>query len=213
MKKCISFIAMVLCALTAGVCCTACGTTTHWVEPDFYFDKDGYSVELVTNLGQNVDMPVSGLELRREKFDNERILQYKFLIYDSDHNLIGWIEDINGYDVDKKGNYTIGYCTSVGNGVTAYWGSDFTIVLKSNDLSIFDQLTVTTSCGNITRRDPMPATQRYVDYNTETGETTPAAGSENYVCCSYTLNLHELDWKTVADPQISITPKEGSVFA
>lgn len=208
MKKKNSVIMATICALVCAFGLTACGSKSKWITPSFSVSQVGYTIELITNTDQDFEFPIEGKKLDHSHFTEQKSLEFAYVIFDSKRNIVGWIE-AGGYDMDKKGNYTIGYSTSTNNDETAYWGASFVLILKSTDLSVFDVLEVTTSCGRITRSDAFTGKDCYQYLDDETGEMIVPEGCTQFVGCWYSLNLHELDWKTITDPHILITPKDS----
>ena len=54
-------------------------------------------------------------------------------------------------------------------------------------------------------QNPMNGTERFFDYDDKTGESTPKAGSENFVCCLYSLALSDIDPKGPKEINISFS--------
>lgn len=200
MKKILSCFSLTLCVILGTASLAACGNKTKWLRPNFAYTGDEFTVEFVNNAEKDFEFPVEGLKFDHSRFTGENILEYGWVIYNGDRELVGWIEAGNGYDVDKKGKYNYGFSPSTNNGVYGYSNTSFLVVFRSTDLSIFDRLEITSDLGSvaiITEVDPNPmsGTRRYSRYDEQTGDTLPSAGAENVVCCLYSLELESIDPK------------------
>lgn len=198
MKRILSFISLALCVIFSTVFIAGCGSSTKWLQPNFNYNGEGLTVEFVTNAEKDFEFPIKGLEFEHSKFDDERILEYGWIIYNGEHEIVGWIEAGNGYDINKKGNYKYGFSTSYNNGVYGYSDTNFCLVLKSTDLTIFDRIEFTSDYGSIALikdmdYNPVRGSFRYTHLDEELNRMVPNAGAENFVCCLYALKLDSID--------------------
>lgn len=198
MKKFLSCFALAICVVLGTVSLTACGSGTKWLQPNFSYDGDELTVEFVTNAEKDFTFPIANMKFEHSKFTDENILEYGWIIYNGEHELVGWIEAGNGYDIDKKGNYVYGFGASTNNGVYGYSDTLFLLVFKGTDLTIFDRVKFDSDYGSIRQTtdvdlNPMHGQSRFFDYDDQTGESTPKAGSENFVCCLYSFALADID--------------------
>lgn len=212
MKRFLSCFSLALCVILGTVFLAACGGGTKWLRPDFTYQGNELTVEFVDNTEKDFVFPIEGLKLDHSKFVDERLLEYCWIIYDAEHEIVGWIEAGNGYDINKNGEYKYGFSTSYNNGVYGYSNTNFTLVLKSKDLTIFDRVEFSSDYGSVAfmtgmDNNPIKGSIRYSSYNAETGETVPDAGSENFVCGVYALNLDSIDPKETKTISITFSLK------
>lgn len=199
MKRFLSCISIALCAAVCAVFLTACGSPTQWLTPNVVFDGDELTVEFATNMEKDFVLPVEGQTLDHSRFVDERVVQYCWALYNSKHELVGWVEAGNGYDINKKNELIYGYGTGYNNDEYGYFTHLVCVTLKTTDLDVFDNLELSTDCGTIKKtaeldKNPMRGTDRFaVDDPTTPGQLKPAAGGEKVVCCLYTLDLSSVD--------------------
>ena len=203
MKRKLSCFLLVLCIILSIVSLTACSGGTKYLRPNFTYEGEELTIEFVTNMEKDIDFPIEGVKFNHSKFADEKLFEYGWIIYNSDREIVGWIEAGNGYETDKSGDYLFGWnAYYIGENVTStsyikdaeygYWNADFCLVLKSKDFAIFDNIEFTSDYGSVIKTDmdnnPFPSADRYEQkYNAETNMYEPAEGSENFVCCFYSV--------------------------
>ena len=197
MKKILSFISLVLCALLCSAFIAACGSNSKWLTPEFTFEGEGLSVEFVSNREKDFEFPIEGLKFEHSQFADSEIFQYGWVIYNADRELVGWIETGSGYETDNKGNIKYGFSPMTSNGVFGYPDTIVTLIVEDTDLTVFDGLEIKADCCSVTKAtgfdNPVKGSDRFTSYDEQTNSTKPSKGSENFVCCSYMLKISEVD--------------------
>lgn len=202
MKKFISCFSLMLCVLLGAICFSACGSTGKWITPEFEIENQGFKIELVTNAEADFEFPIKNVKLDHSKYE-ENVFEYVWAIKNATTNeLVGWIEASGGYEGDKNKGFKYGFSPSYANDVYTFGTNSVCVILKSTDLSIFDNLNFTVNIGNLYKvedNNPFSATKRYTEeYNPEVGgEIKPLEGSQNFVCCNYIADLTGIEPKNI----------------
>lgn len=205
MKKLLSCFSLMLCVLLGTVCFTACGSTEKWITPEFTINNEGYKIELITNAEQDVELPISGVKLDHSKYE-ENLFEYKWVIKNTTTSeIVGWIDADGGYSGDKNKGFKYGYTPSYSNDGYTFGTTGICVILKSTDVSIFNNMEFTVNHGTLEKvigeennPNPYSATKRFYDYDPEVGgEFIPWEGSQNFVCCNFIMNFEGIDPDTI----------------
>ncbi len=207
MKKFLSAAAILMSAL----CFTACGSTeTICITPDVTTNAEGFTVELKTNMEADFEFPIEGVKFDHSRFTENGEIQYGWVIYDSEHKIIGWIKDLSNDYGNEDGEYFFGFIASYNNDVYGFSSSTFKLILSGKDTAQFDKISFTSDYGTITRgtgeNSRGSASKVYYsdEYDSEIEGNKPLAGSENYSYCEYTINFDGVDPKKVDKIEISM---------
>lgn len=207
MKKLSTYFSAVLCVLALALGLTACGGSKNsWLLPTFEIEGTNYTVEHVTNEEEDFEFPLDGVKLDHAIFKSEGVLEYAWVIYNGSREIVGWIDMPGGYESDKKGKYHYGFSTYTDNGVYGYFTPYVTLILKSSDLAVFENVEVTSDSGPVSTEDnpPFKAIDKYGNYDMMTGEIIAPANVDDFVCRSYTIDLTNVDPKTATSLTITL---------
>ncbi len=186
MKKVVLGTCVTSLALITAFSLAACGgdPSSEYVLPSLSVAGNAYTVAHITNMEQDFEFPIEGVKFEHSKFTDERALEYGWVLYDNNRNIVGWFEDLsNGYE-EKGGKWYYGYSPSYNNDVYTFGANTFALFWKTNDLTEFEKISFTTNHGTITRNnDPCgPASEKY-----------SGAGAENFSYCTYIFDLFGIE--------------------
>lgn len=209
MKKILACASLFLSIVIGTVCLAACGSSAKWVCPEFSFDNDGLTAELVTNIEEDFLFPIEGLKLDHSQAE-QGMLEYRWIIYNGDE-IVGWIETNGGYEGHSDGKYKFGFSAENNNGVYSFSNQSLCVVLKSTDVSVFNSLQIMLNHGTASVSEgtpPSSATQRYSYFDEATNEIKHQAGAENFVFCFYTINFEGINPNEVENLKIVLKLSE-----